>query len=63
MILPKRRALLALLAFLLLAPSASLRAQAPPAAAAPVSADELQRLVDTLQDDKQRAQLIGDQQR
>jgi moderate conductance mechanosensitive channel len=60
MILPWPRALLALLACLLLAPAAPLRAQPPAAAApAPVSAEELQRLVDTLQDDKQRAQLVA----
>ncbi len=60
MILPRRCAQLALLACLLLAPAAPLRAEAPPAATTPaVSADELQRLVDTLQDDKQRSQLVG----
>ena len=57
-------AALALLGCVLLTMGAA-RAQSPPAAAAPpaaapapVSVDELQRLVDTLQDEKQRAQLV-----
>ncbi|MBV8122361.1 MAG: hypothetical protein JO081_20775, partial [Alphaproteobacteria bacterium] len=42
-------------------PAHAVRADAPPppAQAAPVSADELQRLVDTLQDDAARAKLVA----
>ncbi|HUC68268.1 MAG TPA: mechanosensitive ion channel domain-containing protein [Stellaceae bacterium] len=65
MILRRLVARLGLIACLLLAlaPAAMAAASAPaaaapPAAPAPVSADELQRLVDTLQNDQQRAQLV-----
>lgn len=57
--------LAALLACLLLAPAAALAAASAPAAApaaTPVSADELQRLVDTLQDQTQRAKLVAELQ-
>jgi moderate conductance mechanosensitive channel len=68
MILRRLVARLGLIACLLLAlvPAAMAAAPAPAAAApqaapapAPVSADELQRLVDTLQNDQQRSQLVA----
>jgi moderate conductance mechanosensitive channel len=70
MILRRLVARLGLIACLLLAPAlapAAMAAAAAPAAAAPqaapapapVSADELQRLVDTLQNEKQRDQLVA----
>jgi moderate conductance mechanosensitive channel len=68
MILRRLVARLGFIACLLLAPAlapaamaaaAAPAAAAPQAAPAPVSADELQRLVDTLQNDQQRSQLVA----
>jgi small-conductance mechanosensitive channel len=54
------RAVVLLLFFVASVPAPAVRADAPPPAAqaAPVSVDELQRLVDTLQDDAARAKLV-----
>ncbi len=65
MIAARTFAVLAILAGVLLMLGGIARAQSTPAvlptaaSPAPVSADELQHLVDTLQNDKQRAQLVG----
>jgi moderate conductance mechanosensitive channel len=55
------RAVVLLLFFISIGPAPAVRADAPPppAPAAPVSVDELQRLVDTLQDDAARAKLVA----
>ena len=55
------RAVVLLLFFIATVPASAVRADGPPPAgqAAPVSVDELQRLVDTLQDDAARAKLVA----